>query len=125
MSKSKKEINNTPSTLLAFDSSYILTAIFKSISEAAAMTGCIRQSLIKAAYGDIISVGRKYWRVLPPDFQIDPDDVGKLTLFEFDESVGQDRKIYATKKMLRTSSMLESEYMMINANRHTQNPQAR
>lgn len=106
-------MNNNPSTILAFNSSYVLVAIFKSISEAAQLTNTIRQSLIKAAYGDIISVNQRYWRVVPPDFQIEPDDIGHLTLFDFDEAVGLDRKIYATKKMLKKSVMLESEYLAI------------
>ncbi len=109
----QQEINNTPTTIVAFDSSYMLVAIFKSISEAATLTGAIRQSLIKAAYGDIISVNKRYWRVVPPDFQIEPDDIGKLTLFEFDAEIGEDRKIYGTRKMLKGSVMLESEYLSL------------
>lgn len=109
-----QEANNTPTTVAAFDPSYVLVAIFKSISEAAALTGAVRQSLIKAAYGDIISVNGRYWRAVPPDFQIEPDDIGNLTLFEFDAAVGgEDRKIYATKKMLKSSVMLESEYLKL------------
>lgn len=109
----QQEVNNKPTTIVAFDSSYVLVAIFKSISEAATLTNTIRQSLIKAAYGSIISVNKRYWRVVPPDFQIEPDDVGKLTLFEFDEAVGDDRKIYTTRKMLKNSVMLESEYLAL------------
>ena len=82
------EVNNKPTTIVAFDSSYVLVAIFKSISEAATLTNTVRQSLIKAAYGDIISVNKRYWRAVPTDFQIEPDDVGKLTLFEFDKLPG-------------------------------------
>lgn len=107
------EVNNKPTTIVAFDSSYVLVAIFKSISEAATLTNTVRQSLIKAAYGSIISVNKRYWRVVPPDFQIEPDDLGKLTLFEFDEAVGDDRKIYTTRKMLKNSVMLESEYLVL------------
>lgn len=110
------EINNKPTTIVAFDASYVLVAIFKSISEAATLTGAIRQSLIKAAYGDIISVNKRYWRVVPPDFQIEPDDVGHLTLFEFDAAIGEDRKIYSTRKMLKNSVMLESEYLVLKSN---------
>lgn len=109
----QQEVNNKPTTIVAFDSSYILVAIFKSISEAATLTNTIRQSLIKAAYGSIISVNKRYWRVVPPDFQIEPDDLDKLTLFEFDEAVGDDRKIYTTRKMLKNSVMLESEYLVL------------
>lgn len=109
----QQEITNKPTVIVAFDASYVLVAIFRSISEAATLTGTIRQSLIKAAYGDIISVNKRYWRVVPPDFEIEPDDVGKLTLFEFDDAIGEDRKIYTTRKMLKSSVMLESEYLLI------------
>jgi hypothetical protein len=114
-----QETNNTPNTIVAFDSTYTLVAIFKSISEAATLTGAIRQSLIKAAYGQIISVNKRYWRVVPPDFQIEPDDIGTLSLFEFDAEIGEDRKIYATRKMLKKSVMLESEYLLIQNNKNS------
>lgn len=107
----KKEINNNPTQIVAFDATYILSAMFKSISEAAAITGTLRQSLIKAAYGDIISVNGRYWRAVPSDFQIEPDDLGNLTLFEFDTAIGVDRKIYSTRKMVKSSVILESEYL--------------
>lgn len=108
--------SNTPTTIIAFDSNYTLTAVFKSISEAASMTGAVRQSLIKAAYGDIISVNGRYWRVVPPDFVIEPEDIGKLTIFEFDAEVGEDRKIYGTRTMKKSSIMLESDYLAIQFN---------
>lgn len=113
----KKEINNNPTQIVAFDATYILSAMFKSISEAAAITGTLRQSLIKAAYGEIISVNGRYWRAVPSDFQIEPDDLGNLTLFEFDDAIGVDRKIYSTRKMLKSSVMLESEYLTLNKNK--------
>lgn len=109
------EPKNTPTMIVAFDATYTMTAVFKSISEAAALTGALRQSLIKAAYGDIISVNKRYWRVVPSDFQIEPDDIGKLNLFDFDAEIGEDRKIYATRKMIKSSAMLESEYLNLQA----------
>lgn len=108
-----KEPNNQSTPVVAFDAAYKLSAIFKSISEAATLTKTLRQSIIKAAYGDMISVNNKYWRTVPQDFQIEPDDIDRLTLFEFDAMVGEDRKIYATRKMLKSSIMLESEYLLI------------
>lgn len=109
----QQEANNQPTTIVAFDATYILVAIFRSISEAAALTGIVRQSLIKAAYGETISVNKRYWRVVPSDFQIEPDDIGVLNLFDFDAAIGEDRKIYSTRKMLKNSVMFESEYIEI------------
>lgn len=113
----KKEINNNPTQIVAFDATYILSAMFKSISEAAAITKTLRQSLIKAAYGDIISVNGRYWRAVPSDFQIEPDDLGTLTIFEFDAAIGVDRKIYKTRKMLKSSAILESDYLKMTNNK--------
>lgn len=107
----QQEANYQPSTIVAFDATYVLVAIFRSISEASALTGIVRQSLIKAAYGDTISVNKRYWRVVPPDFQIEPDDIGVLNLFDFDAAIGEDRRIYATRKMRKSSVMFESEYI--------------
>lgn len=106
-------MSNAPTPIVAFDASYMLVAIFRSISEASKLTGALRQSLIKAAYGEIISVNGRYWRVVPQDFQIEPDDIGKLTLFEFDAAIGEDRKIYCTKNMTKKSVMLESDYLTL------------
>lgn len=101
--------NNTQ--VIAFNSSYTLCAIFHSISEAATLSGAIRQSIIKAVYGDIISVKGRYWRAVPKDMEIEPDDLGQLSLFDFDEMCGVDRKIYSTRDMKKGSAMLESEYL--------------
>lgn len=97
--------------VLAFDCMYRLCAIFRSISEASTISGVIRQSIIKAVYGEIISAKNRYWRAVPKDIEIEPDDLGQLSLFDFDEMCGVDRKIYSTREMRKGSSMLESEYL--------------
>ena len=45
------------------------------------------------------------------DFYIEPDDIGNLTIFEFDSKIGVDRKIYSTRHMIKTTAMLESDYL--------------
>lgn len=107
---SKKQLE-TNTQVVAFDSQYRLCAIFRSISEASTISGAIRQSIIKAVYGDIISVKGKYWRAVPKDIEIEPDDLGVLSLFDFDEMCGVDRKIYSTRNMRKGSAILESEYL--------------
>lgn len=120
--KKQKQQSNEKVTVLAFDSTYRLTAIFQSISEASRLTGNLRQSLMKAASGEIISVGGRYWRTLPRDYEVEPDDLGGLTLFEYDEFIGEDRRIYATRGMLKSSVMLESEYLAIQEHRRGRRP---
>ena len=109
MSNNQPLENNTQ--VLAFDCQYKLCAIFRSISEASAISGSIRQSIIKAVYGDIVSVKGRYWRAVPRDIEIEPDDLGQLSLFDFDEMCGTDRKIYASRDMKKGSVMLESEFL--------------
>lgn len=97
--------------VLAFDCMYRLCAIFRSISEASTISGIIRQSIIKAVYGDTISTKGRYWRAVPKDIEIEPDDLGQLSLFDFDEMCGVDRKVYSTRDMRKGSAILESELM--------------
>lgn len=106
--------NNTPVPVLAFDDTYKLAAVFKSIKEASDITGIVRQSIMKAVYGKMISIHSHYWRPVPDDLIVDFDDIGKLTLFEFDKTIGEDRRIYSHRKMLRTNIILESEYIKKN-----------
>ena len=72
------------------------------------------RTLIKAAYGEIISVNKRYWRAVPKDVEIEYDDLGSLSLFDFDDMCGVDRKIYATRDMRKGGVMLESEYLQLN-----------
>ena len=115
MNQEKKMKNNNPlennTRVLAFDSQYRLSAIFRSISEASTLCGALRQSIIKAVYGDIISVKGRYWRAVPKDIEIEHDDIGSLSLLDFDEMCGEDRRIYATRDMRKGSAILESEFL--------------
>lgn len=106
-----KQLDRTAIPVVAFDSTYKLVATFSSIKEAAEMTRVTRQSIMKAVYGDAIAVGKHYWRAIPEEFIVDSDDVGKLTLFEFDQSIGIDRKIYSRRAMKRDQIIQESDYI--------------
>lgn len=104
--------NKLRKPVAVFNSSYKLIAIYRSIKEAATLTGIVRQSIIKAIAGDIISVRDCYWRAIPKNIVLDQDDMGVLTVIEFDKEAGNpDRKIWAKKKIKKRSSMLmESQH---------------
>lgn len=104
--------NNIRKPVAVFNSSYILIGIFRSIKEASKLTGIVRQSIIKAISGDSVSVRDCYWRNIPEDVVLDQDDIGKLSVIEFDKEVGNpDRKIWAKRRIMKRSSMLmESEH---------------
>lgn len=111
-----RKIDREPTSVAVFNSRYILTGIFGSIKEVSKITGVVRQSIIKAVYGDIISVKGCYLRAIPKDVIIDIDDIGTLTLFSFDKEAGTpDRKIYQSGRIgKRLSIIMESQHKKYN-----------
>ena len=71
-----RKLDKAPTPVAVFNSRYILTGIFGSIKEVSKITGVVRQSVIKAVYGDIISVKGCYLRAIPNDLVVDLDDIG-------------------------------------------------
>lgn len=95
-----RKSDRTPTPVAVFNSRYLLSGIFGSVKEVSKVTGVVRQSIIKAVYGDTISVKGCYLRAIPNDVVLDSDDIGTLTLFEFDREAGSpDRKIYKSTRM--------------------------
>lgn len=111
-----RKTDRTPTPVAVFNSRYILSGIFGSIKEVSKVTGVVRQSIIKAVYGDIISVKGCYLRAIPNDTILDIDDIGTLTLFAFDKEVGNpDRKIYKSSRMKRRLDIImESQHKKYN-----------
>lgn len=106
----------TPTPVAIFNSRYLLTGIFGSIKEVSKITGVVRQSIIKAVYGDTISVKGYYLRAIPNNVILDIDDIGKLTMFDFDKEAGNpDRKIYkGTRMKKRLDIIMESQHKKYN-----------
>lgn len=96
----------------AFNSSYKLIALFRSIKEASDITGIVRQSIIKAVSGKMVTANHHYWRQIPSDVVLDQDDIGNLTVIEFDKTVGNpDRKIWGKRKIRKLgSALMESQH---------------
>lgn len=90
-----------------FNAKYKLIGIFRSIKEASDITGTARQSIMKNINGEALSAKKHYWRNIPDDFIVDSDDIGSLTLFNFDKEVGNpDRHVYGKGKMRKRSSIM-------------------
>lgn len=86
--------------VLVFNEHFILVGMFKSIKDAAEVCNMTRQNIIQNLRGNSITANGKYWRNLPSDFIIDSDDIGKLTIFEFDkEADNPDRIVYHHEKV--------------------------
>ena len=107
-----RKSDRTPTPVAVFNSRYILSGLFGSIKEVSKITGVVRQSIIKAVYGDTISVKGCYLRAIPEDIVVDLDDIGSLTLFKFDNEAGNpDRKIYKSTRMgKRSDIIMQSEH---------------
>ena len=102
---------DNPVKILAFDKMLRLKAMFHSYVSVEAITGKNRQSIQKCCKGETISCIGFYWREIPEDIIVDADEeLGKLTLIEFDEFIGVDRLIYKTSKMKKGETILESVY---------------
>ena len=110
-----RKTDTTPTPVAVFNFNYKLVGIFGSIRDFSNATGVVRQSIIKAVYGDTISVKNLYLRAVPPEIILDFDDLGKLTLFEFDKAAGhKDRKIYGVKRRSKLNIIMESEHELNN-----------
>lgn len=104
--------SNTPSkAILAFDANLVLVGMFSSFYTASKATGICHQMITKACSGEVIAAKNMYWREADTnEYVFDCDDLGKLTLLEFDLEQGVNRKIYATRNMRKNEIILESQY---------------
>ncbi len=104
--------NSNSKIVLAFDSTFVLVAIFNSQYMASKMTNTEIQQIIQVCDGKGIAAHGFYWRAADTaELLFDCDDIGKLTLFQYDRECGCDRKVYRTRKMKKSDIVLESEYM--------------
>ena len=117
MNKKNDNLNERfqkPTRILAFDGSLKLKAIFQSYNAAEKITGIIHQRLLQATSGKVIAINKTYWREITGDFDnefiIGTNDLNTLSLIQFDQMIGQNRMIYATRKMVRGEEILESQY---------------
>lgn len=100
----------TPIRVLAFDNSLRLIGLFQSYSAAEKVTGIKHQILLRCCSGKMISSKGFYFREVPEDTIIDIDDLNSLTLLEFDNKMGSDRFIYATRNMKKDEVIKESQF---------------
>ena len=111
----KKSKNKFPKSIkvLAFNCEYKLVGIYSSFNACEKMTRTQHQIITRCCNGDLISSHGHYWRELSDDIIIDSDDLGKLTLFDFDREVGNDLLVYSTKTMGKRGKIIkESEHPM-------------
>ena len=111
MNNQKKKKNNNIKNIIVFDSNLRLVGMFSSYYTAAKTTGVSHQMIAKACNGSIIAAKKMYWREVDiKEYLMDCDDLGNLTLLDFDKMQGINRRIYANRNMKKNEIILESEY---------------
>jgi len=90
-----------PNRILVFNSLKRLVAVFQSTNAAALAFNVKVQSIHYACTGQCISCQNYYFRHLMDDIEVTWDDLGVLTVEEYDELCGVQRRVYATKNMSR------------------------
>ena len=108
--KAEQAVFPKPKKILAFGAEYKLAAIFNSCNQCERMSDIHHQTLIKCCKGEMLTTHGFYWRELPDEIVIDADDIGKLSMLDFDKAVGNDFRIYATKYQRRYEVIFEHEY---------------
>lgn len=94
-------MTDKPNRVLVFNSLKRLVAIYHSVYSTAKALNIGTQSIHCACIGRCIACQGMYFRTLFDDIEVTLEDLGVLTLAEYDELCGIDRKVYATKHMTR------------------------
>jgi hypothetical protein len=87
--------------VLVFNSRKKLIATYHSSLCAAKMLRVTPNSIRSACTGKTIAVKGHYFRYLPDDIEVTFEDLGVLTVNEYDDLCGVDRKVFPNARMSR------------------------
>lgn len=85
--------------VLVFNGARVLIALVRSLQSASEYSGKSAQSISMACTGKYVSTGGFYYRHVSENVEIEADDVGRLTLVEYDELCGNVRKYHPIREM--------------------------
>ena len=85
--------------MLIFNGARVLVAIVRSLHCAAELTHENKSAIHNCCTGKSVRSGAYYYRQLHPDVLLEMDDLDKLTLKEYDDLCGVNRKYISTRKM--------------------------
>ena len=88
-----------PRKVLIFNGARVLVAIVRSLHCAAELTHENKSAIHNCCTGKSVRSGIYYYRQLHPDILLDMDDLDNLTLKEYDDLCGVNRKNISTRKM--------------------------
>lgn len=98
---SKAELENGPKRVLQFNSTKKLVAVFSSLTAAAKTLEVSPAAVHYACSGKRISCKGAYFRSLNDNIELEWEDLGALTLQEYDDLCGEKRAVYPTKRFAR------------------------
>ena len=87
--------------VLIFNPTKRLVGICQSVNATASFFKVNVQSIYYACTGKSMSCKGFYFRILDDDIEVTLEDLGVLTVPEYDELCGVERKIYPNSKMTR------------------------
>lgn len=107
-------ISKIPVRILVFNPLKKLIAIFQSSNAAASALNIKVQSIHYACTGKTITCGDYYVRHLSDEIEVTIDDLGVLTVQEYDQLCGVERKVYPTKNKTRKGMRYNTNYVINN-----------
>ena len=87
------------SQILIFNAAGELVAIVRSLHSAAELMHENKSAIHNCCTGKSVRSGAYYYRQLHPDILLEMDDLDNLTLKEYDDLCGINRKYISTRKM--------------------------
>lgn len=97
----KVPFNKNSKKVLAFNPAKQLTAVFRSITAAGRTLNIAPTAIYYVCSGKRVSTQDMYFRWLSDDVEIDWNTCkwGDITLSKYDKLVGDNRKVYRTRKL--------------------------
>jgi len=86
-------------TVLIFEPNFNLIAIASNSYQAAKLTGSYHPSVYMAIRGELKTTNNLYFRLVPPNVEIDISDLYSLKLQEFDRMCGLERSYTDPEKL--------------------------
>lgn len=99
-----------PNKVLVFNGARVLVAVVRSLCSAAELTNNRASAVHNCCTGKTVRSGLYYYRQLHPDVLIEMDDLDSLTLEEYDNLCGVERKYLSTKRMAHLRQRADAKY---------------
>lgn len=97
------EAKNNSHFVLVFNNMQRYVGFFLSVYAASKSVGAHPSSIKSACVGETIACKGQYFRYLNDDIEVTTEDLGVLTLKEYDELCETKRKTYPNRKMTRNA----------------------